>query len=87
MLSAVEMKGKIDKAVWVAQVHLHPVGLGIQVNCNSLSDNFHSLIDRLDSASVTGIVECLVEQIGETFREHLPNRNLRGFIVPRLESL
>ena len=37
-----EMEGKIDEAVWVAQVHLHPICLRVQVNCDSLCDNFHA---------------------------------------------
>ena len=58
-----EMEGEVYEAIGVTEVHLHPVGLGAQVDGDAVRQHLHPWIDRFYRACVTCIVEGLLEQI------------------------
>ena len=80
------MERKIDEAIRVAQVHLHPVRLCIQIDSYSLSEDLHAWIYRLYSCAIARIVKTIFKQVGKTLRQHLTDRDLRCFIMPFLEG-
>ena len=81
------MEGEVDEAVWVAQVHLHPVRLCVQIYSHSLGHYLHLGVADLDSAPASVIIDRLVEEGRETFGEHLSNSDRGRFLVPALVGL
>ena len=63
-----EVKRQVNKAVRVAQVHLHPVRLCVQIDSYALSEDLHARIYRLNSCAVARIVKTILKQVGKTLR-------------------
>jgi len=72
--SAPEVEGQVDEAIWVAQIHLHPVHLGRHLDCHPVRHNFHLGVAWLHRGAETIVVEDLIEEVGEGRDKDLSNR-------------
>lgn len=80
------MERKIYEAIRVAQVHLHPVRLCVQIDSYALSEHLHARIYRLYSRAVARIIKTILKQVRKALRKHLADSDLGCFIVPFLEG-
>jgi len=66
---------EIDEAIRIAQVHLHPVELCAHIHGHTMSQNLKLLIDGLNAASISFIVQYFFEQGREALAEDLAYGN------------
>ena len=65
------MKSQIDEPIGVTQVHLHPIQLCRQVDCQTLGDDLHLRVNRFNCAAKTIGVEHLIEEVWERVDKNL----------------
>lgn len=67
------MEGEVDEAIWIAQVHLHPIELSVHIYCHTMCQHFQLGIDRLNDTVITIIIQYFFEQIWEALTQDAAN--------------
>jgi len=65
------MEGQVDESVGVAEIHLHPVELCVQIHGHSMRQNFHFRVRWLDRAPLAIVIEDFFKKCGEGLGEDL----------------
>ena len=81
------MKWDVDEAVRVAQIDLRPVHLRAQIQLDSLCDDLHLTVARLNTRPVPVVVDRNVKQGRKVFQKQVTNRHSKHLLMPRFEGI